>query len=229
MRSGENILDYASPRKRVSLRLPARSTLFCRIDRDEIVLTETLAAREGVVPVLIFAVMMQLVTVLMSINGVRTRVALGYLIPLGLVLVQIPLMLAIIHQTWRKTCLTVRCNQLLLSFTSPLQRKHYQWTGDEIADIIFVETANAQTEMPLAELLITRGGGAGDIRLFTDHRADEIKRLVAILPPMLRDGLPPANNPPPPALAAMIDPTVSAMETSSRLVDLHRDLRNKSN
>ena len=91
--------------------------------------------------------------------------------------------------------------------------------------------------MPLAELLITRSTG-GDIRLFTDHRAEEIQRLISSLPPMLRNGeCPPVEHiqvarldyqprpqsqpqPQPPA-----DPSAGAMETSSRLVDRHRDLR----
>jgi hypothetical protein len=208
----------------VSLRLPARSVLDCKVDPDEIVVSETLAAKEGVIPVLILAIFMQVMTIGFSINGVRTPVATGYIIPLALVLVQIPLMLAIIHQTWRKTFLTVRYNQLLLSFTSPLRRLHYQWTGDQIADILFVATANTHTEMPLAELLITRGGG-GDIRLFTDHRAEEIKSLVGLLPPMLREGLTPVESAEISSKVEPLDPSANAVNTSSRLLDLQRDLR----
>ena len=229
MDSNAPILDYASPRKRLKLRLPARSTLFWQIEPDEILLTETLAAKEGVAWALVFTLVIQAMTVVSTLNGLHEMRSGTYLLPIGLMLLQVPLMLLIIHQTWRKTLLTVRCNELLLAFTSPLHRRHYKWSGDDIAGIVLVETANTQTDMPLAELLITRCAG-GEIRLFTDHPIRAIQRLVAILPPMLRDGQHPtenSENSPWHAKVQPIDPTLNAMETSARLVDLHHDLRNR--
>jgi predicted enzyme related to lactoylglutathione lyase len=185
------ILDYASPRKRSRLRLPARSILTCGVSPDQILLIERLSGQGAALGAIGFACFTMLFTAGMSLTGSFGPMhRADYALPASLALLEIVVMLLLIHQTWRQTQLLVRYDQLQLTFSSPFYRRHYQWTSADIADMLLVHTANTQSEMPLAELMITRCMG-GEIRLFTDHHAHEIDRLVHILPPMLRDGQPP--------------------------------------
>jgi hypothetical protein len=86
-------------------------------------------------------------------------------------------MLLVIHQTWRRTLLTVTAAELRLEFTSPFYRKEYRWEAGNVADVVGVVTANAQSVDPLAELRIQISSGQ-DLHLFTDHRAGQIDDLV---------------------------------------------------
>jgi hypothetical protein len=194
------ILDYASPRKRQRFRLPARSTLDIHCDRDEIVITETLQGRDSAAGAILFFIFAFscMAGVLTIDSGFRKTdpFILGFLACLAIS--GFVVLLMVVQQTWRKTLLTVRYNEMLLAFTSVFYRKFHRWAGDDIADVLLVETANTETRHVLAELLITRCVG-GDIHLFTDHLATELKPLAQALPAMLRRGEPFAA--PAPALA----------------------------
>jgi hypothetical protein len=202
----------------VRFRLPANSILSVKVDRDEIVIRETLQGRSGAVRAIVFACFTIFAMVAASAfpKGYRKMEPVVLIIVIGMVLSELTVMLLVIHQTWRTTLLTVRFEEMLLAFSSPLHRKNYRWTGSDIADILLIETANNQTRQALAELCITRSLG-GEIHLFTDHPAKEIQSLLAVLPAMLREGrsiplepvaVVPAPDSPP------IDPGTGAMETS---------------
>jgi hypothetical protein len=201
------------------------------VDHDEIVISETLQGREGAVGAIIFScfTLLVLAGTVVEPNGFRRMGPIGLAIPGGLALSELTVMLLVIHQTWRRTLLTVRFEEMLLAFSSPMYRKRYRWTGNDIADMLLVQTANNDTPRALAELCITRCVG-GEIHLFTDHPLPEIKSLLELLPPMFREGRGVPMNPvavvPTPEVPP-IDPWTGAVKTSGSLVEFHREMRKR--
>ncbi len=168
------IIDYASPRPRSKLRLPSRSRIVCQVDAGQLIVQEWLEARGGAIGAIGFAVLMliYLGAIAMLCRDWSVSFVMGFFW-----LAEATVMLLVIHQTWRRTLLTVTPAQLLLKFTSPLYRKLHNWEASDVVEVIGVLTANAQSEDPLGELRIQISNGQ-DIRLFTDHRTAQIDELA---------------------------------------------------
>ena len=233
----ELILDYASPRKRVRFRLPAKSSLLVVGDPDWVVITEKLAGDQGAIPALCFAGFVLLFTLgcVLPINGqkvFRSEIVFWFIQATA----QIVVMILLIQQTWRQTILTIHYNQQLLRFRSPLRNRRYEFAGDQIAEMRISETANQQTRSSLGELIIVRTSG-GEIRLFTDHRTEELIDLLGSIEPMLRDGqwVPPtatavaAGLIKPKPIVPIIPPDLesNAMNTALRLRERQRQISDR--
>jgi hypothetical protein len=168
------IIDYSSPRPRSNLRLPSMSRIVCQVDAGQFIVQEWLEARERAIAAVCFAVLM------LAYLGAVAVFSRDWSVSFVMVffwLVEAAVMLLVIHQTWRRTLLTVTSAQLLLKFTSPLYRKSHNWEASDVVEVISVLTANAQSEDPLGELRIQISNGQ-DIRLFTDHRTAQIDELA---------------------------------------------------
>ena len=236
------ILDYASPRKRGRLRLPAVSRLAVAFEGDRVTVEESLAGQTGAAAA---ALVFGLIT---TAAAASAAVACGYdfrhhhwfhdwqpaLVPALLAAAEFGLMVAVVQQTWRRTVLTAEYDDLRLAFLSPLHRRRYRWTGNDIADVVVVNVANADTGMPLGEVLITRVGG-GDVRLFTDHGALCLGGIARAAHDMLRNG---HADPLPKAAPSgrsgrlstasePLDVAPQAEQTTGRLVGVHRALRDR--
>ncbi len=232
------ILDYASPRKRGRLRLPAVSRLTVAVADGRVTVEESLAGRAGVAAA---ALLFGLIT---TCAAAMAAMASGYdfrhhhwfhdwpvaFVPGGLAAAEVGLMVAVVQQTWRRTILTAEYDELRLAFLSPLHRRRYRWTGNDVADVLIVHTANTDTGLPLGEVLITRVAG-GDVRLFTDHPARRLGGLARAVHDMLRDG---HADPPPDDrpirtsdVPVPLDVAPQAKVTTARLVDVHRALRDR--
>ncbi len=172
------------------MRLPALSTLSVQEDSDQLVLTERLKGQDLTAAVALTAAAVTLGLLagpLLSaeyrqhVPGAQINFITAY------AAVEIGVMVALIQQTWRKTVLAVRFDEIVLKFTSPFHRVAYRWRGDEILDVVVAETANQRTWDALAEMVITRIGG-GDVHLFTDHRLDHVTPLAGRVMTVLRGG-----------------------------------------
>jgi len=168
------ILDYSSPRPRSKLRLPSLSRIVCQIEPGQLVVQEWLQARGSAFAGICFA--------LFILAYLGTIAVYSHDRPVAAVLMffwltEALVMLLVIHQTWRRTLLTVTAAELRLEFTSPFYRKEYRWEAGNVADVVGVVTANAQTFEQLAELRIQISSGQ-DVHLFTDHPAGQIDDLV---------------------------------------------------
>ncbi len=254
------ILDYASPRKRTALRLPAVSRLTTATSDGRLAVVEALAGQQGAIRALIFGgVVFGIVLTSGAVTAYdphhhrwhRDWQAVAVWVAIAATGL-IGCMAGVVQQTWRRTLLWAEYDGLRLSFVAPFWRRHYRWTGVQIADVVVVLTANQATAKPLGELLITRVAG-GDIRLFTDHSAERLGHLATAVQAMLRDGLPHPVPPEPPRpvvgrssamarLAAGLDPfarvdppseplgppadpALKAEATANRLLGVRRGLR----
>jgi hypothetical protein len=173
------ILDYASPRKRVKLRLPTRSRIRCDLESNQLTIIETLEGRGGAIGAIIYAIFM-----LIYLGYVTVTVRGAGLVGIFW-LIEATLLVMVIHQTWRKTMLTVTDTVVCLKFTSPIMRKMYQWPAVQVRDVLAVVTANTNSGNPLAELRISLESGQ-ELHLFSDHRAGEIDDLVVGIREALR-------------------------------------------
>ena len=229
------ILDYASPRKRGRLRLPATSDVVVSGGDGTVVVEESLAGQGRAVAGLVFGAVVVLLCSAAAVgvgldlthHGLH-RDAPAALIMAALAVAEAATMVGVVQQTWRRTRLTVEFGDLRLAFLSPLHRRRYRWAGEAIADVVVVLTANAETGLPLAEVLITRVSG-GDVHLFTDHPAVRLGPIARAVHDMLRDGRAdplsdggPADAGGPPVVPDLLP---RAERTAGRLVDRHRAMR----
>ena len=168
------ILDYSSPRPRSKLRLPSLSRIVCQIEADQLVVQEWLQARGSAFAGICFALF---ILAYLGTIAVYSRDRPVAAVLMFFWLTEALVMLLVIHQTWRRTLLTVTAAELRLEFTSPFYRKEYRWEAGNVADVVGVVTANAQTFEQLAELRIQISSGL-DVRLFTDPPAGQIDDLV---------------------------------------------------
>ncbi len=257
MNDADSILDYASPRKRSVLRLPAVSRLSVDVGDGRVHVQESLVGKaQEAVAALTFGIVVLAVAssatamqAFASLSPLRPRNTWPMAFWTGIpALGELACMVAVVQQTWRRTLLTVEYNDLRLAFLSPLRRRRYRWTADAIADVVVVPTANLDSLSPLGEILMTRPVG-GEIRLFTDHQAPELHHIAVAIDAMLRDGraVPiPAATPLPlrrmarpfgvsdrvdlpsgPSVPADVGPQAEA--TAGRLLDVRRDVRGRLN
>ena len=229
------ILDYAGPRKRSVLRLPAVSRLDAVGTGDRVTVTESLAGQHGAVGALVFGtIVLAIVLVSGGINAYDFHHHRWHhdplldLIPACLMAsALLACMAGVLQQTWRRTILSAEYDELRLAFLSPFRRRRYRWTAAQIADVVVVLTANLETAAPLGEVLITRVAG-GEIRLFTDHAAGRLGPIARAVHDALREGRAtplPGDAPAVPAPADDLLPR--AEQTAGRLVDLHRSMRDR--
>jgi hypothetical protein len=232
------ILDYAGPRKRSVLRLPAVSRLAVDVADGRVAVVESLAGQSQAMVALAFGLF---VLAVVGLAGGDAAYDFRHhhlhrdweeqvIVPAILAAALVATMIGVVQQTWRRTLLTAEHDELRLSFTSPLRRRHYRWTGAQVADVVLTLTANVDTGVPLGELLITRVSG-GDVHLFTDHRAVELGPIAKGIHDALRSGtaeaIPAMALPTPPALPAEPDLLPRAAATAGRLLDVRRDLRQR--
>jgi hypothetical protein len=210
------LLDYASPRKRLKLRMPAKSILDICHDDGRVSVIERLKGRGEAIGAMCFAGFMLLYMAALMVAE-RRHGAAWVLGPFWIA--EASVFMLVIHQTWRKTLLVVTPESVSLRFTSPLTRSAFEWPVMHVGDVLAVVTANPGSTRPLAELRLRFTTG-GEAQLFTDHPAAEINDLAEAI----RNVLEPQTATPPPELAAR-DPTAEAQQTMDRLVVLHRAMR----
>jgi hypothetical protein len=190
------ILDYASPRPRGKVRLPATSVLEVRDDADSVEIVERLTGAIGAIVAILFSgTTVSLLLALLWNDGMRALrrgdfagPLFGSLLPMtGYVLIAM-----VINNTWRRTVLSANADGIGLRFFAPLSgTRRYQWDAGQV-EAVRVESkdplAPPGVELArsgaLAELQIHPVGGAV-AHLFTDHEAfrlvpiaDAIRRVM---------------------------------------------------
>lgn len=188
------ILDYASPRKRSALRLPATSRLAVRADDGRFTVEESLSGQVAALAALLFGAFVLFVITFPVIDGVydlhrhriRNDFTQAYIFGV-LWLAEAATMVGVLQQTWRRTVLAVEYDEVRLAFLSPLRRRRYRWSGSDIADVFIVQTAETDRRVPLGEVVLTRAVG-GEVRLFTDHPAERLGPIAVGVHAMLREG-----------------------------------------
>jgi hypothetical protein len=188
------ILDYASPRPRGKVRLPAQSLLDVRVDVDSVVVIERLTGKFGAIAAVLFSG--TTVTLLLSLlwkeiframwRGNIGPALFGLTLPAaGYVLIAL-----VINNTWRRTILSANADGVRLRFFAPLGgSRRYAWEADQI-EAVRVESNDPKAPLgidlvrsgTLAELQVHPTGGAV-AHLFTDHEAF---RLVPIAEAVMR-------------------------------------------
>src|SRR5438067_2322708 len=228
------ILDYASPRPRRKLRLPARSVLDVRVDPDGMgmMIVEKLAGIPQALVGIVFAVFVLLVVGMTSFLSLRTQWVKHHGIdPPGVILavlwvVELILLFIVIERTWLRTILTARDRRVILKFISPFNTREHRWPFEEVADLDVVATQEAIGMYALAELRF-RATDDVPVHLFTDHRADEVVYIRMLLARVLAQE--PAVPAPLAASAAapLAPPAPPDGRTVSRLVDVRKTLRQR--
>lgn len=228
------ILDYASPRPRRRLRLPARSVIDVQVDPfgRGVTIVEKLQGIPEAIAGMGFAVFVLIVVGAVAYSSLRHEWLKHHAIhPMGALLggfwlAELLVLLIVIDRTWRRTTLEARDGRVTLRFKGLFGTREHRWPFEEIADLDVVATQEAVGVYALAELRF-RATDDVPVHLFTDHRAEEIVRIQSILSRVLAGEAPPATS------SGGIDATPGiAMEppdgkTVSRLVDVRKSLRQR--
>jgi hypothetical protein len=173
------VLDYASPRPRVKLRLAANSILRHEmVDDGRCVITEALAGKQSAVLGVAFAafVLGNIPVQLLNeptLTLKRSGDVLGFLCFLAIAMVA--LSLRIVHNTWRRTVLSADRRRVEVIFTGPLTpTRRYSAPP---ASLEKIEVAAMDADARLGELRIAPLDGA-ELHLFTDHPFADVHRLA---------------------------------------------------
>ncbi len=221
------ILDYASPRPRGKVRLPAESKLDIRGDKESLQIIETLKGRSRALAAITFGVFVLIVIGLACGYSARmaylrpSRYGLESPIILGtLWLAEAVLAVIVLNQTYRSTIVRVQDSELILQFKGLFSgTRTYRWPVSEIGEIRVEPTQLGAGMAALAELQI-RPTYEVSVHLFTDHRMSEVQMLAVSIQSAVRgEFAPPATVA---VLAELAGPDEAVM---NRLMERHRQQR----
>jgi hypothetical protein len=206
------ILDYASPRPRGRVRLPARSTLDVRTDPDSVEVIERLDGHGEAIGGILFAAMTLILMTVVIQPELRYAMRRGPTLPLTLaaacIVGGVVVTAMVINNTWRRTVLSANADGVRLRFFAPLSgSRRYAWEADRIEGVGVVTNdpniAAAEMELSrsrvLAELQIHPVAGA-IAHLFSDHEAFQLVPIKDALLRVLRM----STKPPSPTLAPAV-------------------------
>jgi hypothetical protein len=181
------ILDYASPRPRGRVRLPAESRIEIQGDRDSTTIIESLKGKETAIAAIIFAVFVLMVLLVAIVAEWPTMVRQhrdALVLPVTLCVLWIAeatVGVLVLDQTYRTTILRVRDGELALIFRGLFSRtKEHHWPIGEIGELRVETTQSGPGIEPLAELQI-RPARDVSVHLFTDHREMEVQHIAGVI------------------------------------------------
>jgi hypothetical protein len=179
------VLDYASPRPRVKVRLAANSVLHEDVVDGRCVITEVLSGKAQAAGAFVFSAFVLLVMSFSALDtpGNDRRFMLRFV---GVVAtIMISLALLIVRNTWRRTVLFADCRSVSVTFTGPLSAsRRYQ---SPAASIEKIEVVGTDAAGRLGELRIAPLGGA-ELHLFTDHLFMDVQRIANNVAAAIREG-----------------------------------------
>jgi hypothetical protein len=166
----EMILDYASPRKRSSLRMASKSLLDCTWLEDGVVVREYLDEQAQAIIVVVGSTLTIIIMLaLLLVAGEWRRTPPAMLALPGLVFaawaVVTPL---VIQHSWSRTELSVRDGTVRLWMGGPLSHRLFTWRVDQVNAVRMIAIPVAGVDFALGEIEIL-AEGTPPIRLFTDH------------------------------------------------------------
>ena len=180
------ILDYASPRKRGKVRLPANSVLAVTHERDGSVrVAESLAGRHGIMFPIAFGLFVACVAGYATFRETHwilhhRHKPIDFAIPVMMAmfgLVELLLTALVIRNTWRRTTLTANAERVTLEFAGPLMRTwRREWPTADVGAVVLTPTQSESDAVRLAELQLRPPGLL--VNLFTDHRAMELEAIT---------------------------------------------------
>jgi hypothetical protein len=204
------IIDYAAPVPRSRMRLPARSEIRWAQEPGRLVITQVLAGRAGAIAALLLA---GFTFVLMSVSVAgmigRWHRNVGLLGILGfLMTAEIVVGLLVIHNTWRRTVLTVTRDELAVETAAPFtKRQRFVFGSEQVAAVIVVDSEPTPGQSIVPELEI-RLWSIPPVRLFAGHLRRTLMSIAAAI-----GQVQPMQPPPLPSAAAGGTQPVSPIPT----------------
>src|SRR5258706_9464572 len=175
MEAPQFVLDYASPRPRVKLRLAANSVLHHEMVGSRYVITEILSGKGQAIGAMMFSAFVLIVMSLPLFNErtIDKKFTMVFMLTVGGIMAGLSLL--IIRNTWRRTILSADAHIVEVVFTGPLSAtRRYASPAMSIEKIEVVQTDDYGS---LGELRLAPLGGA-ELHLFTDHPFLEVKTLA---------------------------------------------------
>lgn len=167
------------------MRLPSRSRLEVRDERDGVVVSEWLEAKAGAIAAIAMGVVSLVVlpwaTIAAARHAGRMDMATWIImagVPAAVWIAEIVVFLMVINNTWRRTVLEARADAVLLRFGAPFGERRYEWGASQVEDVRMESTTTAADRNSLGELEIHLAG-LPLVKLFTDHPAGELTELAA--------------------------------------------------
>jgi hypothetical protein len=230
MPAPEFILDYASPRPRGKLRLPARSLIRWELDPGGgTTITETLAGKSNAIGALIFG---GFTTLLISIAAIAQAMLIPkfsqawpwFIVCASVAICEMLVMVLVIDQTWAKTILRATREQLSFVTRSPLRRNSLSWHPDEVMFVRIESTQNQPDAAPLGQVQILTNRPPS-LTLFVDH----LHRDLVNIPDVILYGIGRIETPPAVEDVPQMQPVVVEPDerTFDRLMDVHRNMRRR--
>lgn len=234
MPGDEIILDYASPRPRGKLRLPARSVIRWEIDPDTnaATVTATLAGKDNAIAGLAFGVFTFLVISACATGEIAGLRRYPYSWPVALLcaavaVAELVLIFMVIDQTWAKTTLRATREGLAFKTRSPFRRRELSWSEGEVLSVRLESTQDQPDAVPLGQVQIVTDRPPSPLTLFVDHLYRDLVSVThAIQFGLGRVDTAPTHDRDPVTQMPSIQPDE---RTFDRLVDVHRQMRSRSN
>jgi len=155
--------------------MPVKSHLDLVREPGRMMVIESLRGKDGAIGAIVFAGFM---LGYLGLFCIEIRGAAWVLGPFWLA--EAVVLVLVIHQTWRRTLLTVTAETIDLKFTSPFMSKPYQWPTIDLSEVLTKVTANPKSVRPLGELRMQFASG-GEVHLFSDHPLKEIDAIAGAI------------------------------------------------
>jgi hypothetical protein len=212
--SNAAIIDYASPVSRAKLRLPARSEIHWANEPGRLVVTQVLSGREGAIGALLLAAFTFVLMSFSIMNMIgKWHRYIGEIGIMGMFMAaEVIVGALVIHNTWRKTILTVTPDELIVELAAPFSgRERHAFRGEQVAGVVVVDREPLPGEAVVPELEI-QFWSIPPIHLFAGHPHPMLMRIAAGVGQMQHLAPPPL-----PGAAADVRPaTVTALAAVKR-------------
>jgi hypothetical protein len=181
------ILDYASPRPRGKLRLPANSDLSMRAIAGGVEILETLKGKASAYGALGFGafVLWPLSATLyetwrLALRREQFGEWLFCALVICMMLALLVTMILVVNETWRKTIARADAEGLSVHFRALLRRRDYRWPRQYVGDVRVVATQDSTDAPPLGEIEIHLVDQPL-IKLFTDHLRPKLVEIARVM------------------------------------------------
>jgi hypothetical protein len=196
----EQILDYASPMARTPLRMAVRSIIRMYSRADGVEVFETLTGQVQALTAIVFTSCTITLLGFALLGMERPQGFLDYFNPVlacyfvGLCGTAV-LIVAVIHQNWRKTSLRMSAEDLTLSMETPFKSFVRKWPSTDVRFVHVMQSLNARTQRLVHDLQIEMSSGQR-LQLFSGHEMPELAAIgveIRRYIPEESDGLPQAR------------------------------------
>jgi hypothetical protein len=178
----EPILDYASPMERSPLRMAVKSVIRIQSEGKGVGIYETLTGQTQALTAILFTSFTVSLLGIALLGNLRPwTISVFYSGPLIVYFLTVcgtaTLVLAVIHQNWRKTTLRVSPERVILIMSTPFRGTMREWPSVDVWHVHVVQSLDQRTQRLVYDLQVMMSSGV-NFKLFGGHDPPELNVIA---------------------------------------------------